>query len=217
MKKYLISIILVLVGIWIYLERPLQAKREPEWQEVPLDKVTVHFENAEKDLLTWRAVSELIRTFLEVGYLSIQINDFEYQYYCTHCEGIEYQGSGPLILDSKNIDPIHDWCERNKGKFAEISFGDSIAFQVVEEVVKILNSNEFKFSFETAQDSEGIKIDLLDGSPKVRETAKRNPLRDRVENHRRTINEAKEPNQKLQPSPLNAGDKVRAGGGAAAL
>jgi len=109
-----------------------------------------------------------------MGYMKIKINDFEYHYYCTHCEGIGYQGSDPLILDPQNLDPIHDWCKRNTGKFALVGFYDGLEFSVVTEVVQILNDYGIKFAFSNADRSEKIKIDLLDGRPKTIEITEYN-------------------------------------------
>ena len=103
-----------------------------------------------------------------------------YRYYCTHCEGIQYQGSDPLIVNEENLNPVNDWCVRNKGKFAEISFRNSVDVQTVESVVKILNQHDFKFSFDGRYDEDkkfvGIKIDLLDGRSKPRVTEEPNQI-----------------------------------------
>lgn len=116
----------------------------------------------------WGQVSDLLGTLLGMGYMTIRINNFEYQYHCTHCEGIGYQGRDPLVVDPKNLAPIHAWCKRNSGKFAELGFYKGLDFSVVTEVVQIFNSYKIKFSLSNADRSEQIKIDLLDGRPKIK-------------------------------------------------
>ena len=162
MKIKLIIITLAVILTSVYAE-PKKNGRPPGRANIKLEQLDFYKPN-------WSVIRDLIGDLLAIGYMDIQINDFEYRYYCTHCEGIGYQGSDPLVLDPDNLEPIYEWCERNKGKFAEVSFWDLVEFNVVTEVVTILNEQGLKFSLSDADRTEKIKIDLLDGRPKVRKT-----------------------------------------------
>jgi len=162
MKAKLIIITLAATLTSVYAE-PKKSNRPPGCANIQLEQLDFYKPN-------WSGIRDLIGDLLAIGYMDIQINDFKYRYYCTHCEGIGYQGSDPLVVDPDNLEPIYEWCERNKGKFAEVSFLDWVEFNVVTEVVTILNEQGIKFALSDADRTEKIKIDLLDGRPKVKET-----------------------------------------------
>lgn len=142
---------------------PSVAERPPGAATIQLDYLGSEYYDAD-----WSQVSDLLDTLLGIGYMKIQINNFEYQYYCTHCEGIGDQGRDPLVVAPQNLAPIHAWCKRNSGKFAELGFYKGLDFSVVTEVVQIFNNYKIKFSLSNADRSEQIKIDLLDGRPKIK-------------------------------------------------
>lgn len=118
----------------------------------------------------WSEVGSLLDPLITMGYMKIKINDFNFQYYCTHCEGIGDQGKDLLYFDEDQLDLLHEWCIRNKDKLAEITFEDSLKFQTAEAVAKILEEHEVRFmlrKYSAETDTfEGVKIDLVDGRPK---------------------------------------------------
>lgn len=156
-------VVLVLVGVAIsFASGSLKEKSPPAASGRTPGHANVQLEQLDFYQPNWSVMSDLVSTLLAIGYMDIQINDFEYHYHCWHCEGVSHQGSDPLVLDPGNLEPIHAWCERNKGKFAEVSFWDLVEFDVVTEVVKTLNSHGIKFDFSGDADrSEQIKLDLL--------------------------------------------------------
>lgn len=157
------SVVLLFAAIAIFFisgmvkaESPSVASgRTPGHAKIELEQLDFYQPN-------WSAMKDVVDSLLAIGYMNIQINDFDYHYYCFHNEDLSHQSSDPLVLEPGNLDPIHAWCKRNKGKFSKVSFWGSVEFDVVTEVVKILNSHGIKFHFSVdANRSEQIKLDLL--------------------------------------------------------
>ena len=159
MKKILVILLIVIIGaLFIFNYRKHKDPYGPGTANINLEYFDTQLYDA-----NWSLIKDIIDSLMAMGYMKIKINDFEYHYYCycAECEGINYQGNDLLILDEDNLKPLHDWCERNKGKFAQVSFDDYVDFDVVTEVVKTLNTHEIKIDFGSNTDqTEDIKIDL---------------------------------------------------------
>lgn len=151
--------------------------------------ILIQLNEEDEHLLNWDSVEEILMMCSEQGFTSISINDFKWK------DGINERRNIPrhseetdtLIIPKSDIDhskndnssatmspvdqyewdQIHAWCKRNNGKHATISFGSRVAFDVLEEVVRIFDAQGITFDLSKLDDSPNpechgnIKLELF--------------------------------------------------------
>lgn len=113
---------------------------------------------------SWVEICEVLDEFLAEGIMKFQINDLYYEYRCAHCIGFGFQGEDPIAISPSNLKPFYEWCDRNKGKYPQIFFGDKVRYPEVEQIFRVLNERGFTFYLHRSiGDNLEIKADLYDG------------------------------------------------------
>lgn len=190
MKKYPIILAIAAIAIIALLmidhHKPFPPINDPYIVHVEIDEDAA-----------WVEIGKILDKFLAEGIVKIHINDLFYEYRCAHCIGMGYQGTDPITINPSNLKPFYEWCNKNRGKYPELFFGDKVEYPAVEKIFSILNERGFTFYLKRSSgDNAEIKADLYDGRYECEKT--------------------KEP-KKLQPTPLNASDEVETQGGASEL
>lgn len=150
--------------------------------------ILVEVNEADEHLLNWNVVAEILLVCAKEGFPDVEINDFRWQGRTNERENTpHFEETDSLLIQKKDVDHsqdenssakmspddqydwdlIHAWCKRNDGKHAVISFGGSVTFDVLKEVVRIFNEQGVTFDLNAAEASSdpeyrrSIKLDLF--------------------------------------------------------
>ena len=117
--------------------------------------VTIHISDLYSSDLEYEYVDKLITPFLEYGVINVKINNFHFKNYyaiCSHCrECLHNENKDSLYLkrnesaERYNIELIQKWCNKNRGKYADLWLGPKVKFHALEDISHILDSYEISF------------------------------------------------------------------------
>ena len=126
------------------------------------DVVIVKLDSIEKYDVDWKDISTLMIKFFELGYVNIQINEIKYEYIPPSSEYVPKKQEHDIISFLKgdyDYNLVEQWCLRNKGKFAEITFGNRIKYSTILEITNLFHKHQIKFYLQINL-PDGIDIDI---------------------------------------------------------
>ena len=181
MKKYLITILCVLIGIFIFIHLSDRKAKNPPEEKTPCVQITL--EDYFEDDLDWECISNLLISLAEIGCVDGEINGFYWntepfhfhteappQYKALDKIVIHYRLNDPVFPkrspppppeEQYDIGDIQEWCIRNQNKYSEIKFGWRVQFNAIREITAMFHNHNIKFGLALPdEDFEARSIEI---------------------------------------------------------
>ncbi len=125
------------------------------------------------DELKWREIKAILIPYAEMGLCNIEINNFLFELpsKIPHPLG---KDDDPLLLQSDTFTKDHTklqlWSQKHIDDEVEVSFGETVDFDVIKDVITILRENKIEITLKEKGDvdSSEIMLSLYGSHPRLK-------------------------------------------------
>ena len=167
MKKIHIIILIFLIGILCWFIVSKSNKPSPDLEKSEPD-VRISILNDFTGELKWSEIKSMLIPLSEMGLCNVEINGFLIE--LPSLDGhTPARDDDPLLLDGdmqkRDLKKLQAWSQKYCGDEVEVSFGESVNFNVVKHVITILRENKIEIRLKEKREvgSSEIKLSLFGG------------------------------------------------------